>query len=358
MTVTPVGVGVVTGPDRGCAVRRVAVLRATLAACILAALAATGCGSRVDRAGTGGAAAPGFPVTVTNCGRTLQFDAPPRRVVTGYQPVLETMLALGLQEHIVGRVRWDENGPDAFIPGQRASYERIPEISDSIALPHREVLLAQDADLVISEGWYNFTAARGEATIEELTAAGTPVFLTGGWCDGPGQRAFRIEDTLQDVRDLGRIFGVPDRAERVVAEMRAILDEVRSAVAGREPVPVLVTNGGAGPVKAYGGAGLTHELIEAAGGRNVLAAVEEDLFEASVEQVSATSPAAMVVTDYRPGPSAAEKFATVSAVVPQSPAAVRQRYLPLPAVGQHPGYRNILTLRQLAVFLHPDALPR
>lgn len=324
------------------------------------ALTVTGCGADADGSTEppGEEAATGFPVSVENCGRTLTFDAPPRRVVTGYQPVLETLLALGLQDRVVGRVTFTENGPDGFLPGQKEAYERIPQISDSIAFPGREVMLAQDADLVISEGWYNFDASRGKATIDELTDAGTPVFLTGGWCDDASQRRFQIADTLRDVRDLGRIFGVPERAEQVVTEMRAILDEVRTAVADRPPVPVLAVDGGAGPVRAYGGKGLTQRLIEAAGGVNVLAHVPDDLTGVTVEEVATTRPAAMIVSDYQPGPSAGEKFASVAAVVPDSPAARERRYLPLPAAGQHPGYRNILTLRQIAVFLHPDAFPR
>lgn len=327
-----------------------------LGSLLAVALMVSGCASGTDEASSApGPSETGFPVSVTNCGRTLTFDAPPRRVVTGYQPVLETLLALGVQDRIIGRVNFSENGPDGFLPGQKELYERIPEISDSISFPAREVMLAQEADLVISEGWYNFDASRGEATIDELTAAGSQVYLTGGWCDDEGQRKFKIEDTLRDVRELGRIFGVPERAEQLIAEMRTIIDEVRTAVAHRPPVPVLAVDGGSGPVRAYGGAGLTQQLIEMAGGVNVLAEVPDDLTEVSVEQIAATNPAAVIVSDYQPGPSAAEKFATLADIIPNSAAVANERYLPLPAVGQHPGYRNILTLRQIAEFLHPDA---
>ncbi|TDB76946.1 ABC transporter substrate-binding protein [Micromonospora sp. KC723] len=330
--------------------------RRAVAAVAAGALVLTGCASGAPSGSEGLGAAAGFPVTVTNCGRTLRFDAPPERVVTGYQPVLETMLALGLADRIVGRVNFSENGPGGFLPGHRELYDQIPEISASIAFPGREAMLAQDADLVVSEGYYNFEASRGEATVEELSASGAAVFITGGWCDQAGRRASTIEHTLTDVRTLGRIFGVPERAEQLVAELRGILDEVRAAVAGRPAVPVLVTDGGDGPVKAYGGAGLTQQIIEAAGGRNVLAAATEEYFDASVEQVASTSPDAMIVTDYLPGPTAAEKFATVAAVVPESRAATGRRYLALPAAGQHPGYRNILAVRTIAEFLHPGAL--
>ena len=318
-------------------------------------MAGSGCAAGHAEPETGATAVPGFPVVIENCGRTLTFDAPPERVVTGYQPVLETLLALGVDDRIIGRVNFSENGPDGFLPGQRERYEQLPEISDSILFPDREVMLPLDADLVVTEGWYNFSESRGQVTIEELAEAGTQVYITGGWCDPESQRRFQIEDTLQDVIELGRIFGVPEQAEAVVDEMRQILDEVTAAVADRTPVPVLATDGGAGPVRVYGGAGLTHAMIEAAGGVNVLAAVEDDLFQANVEVVAATEPRAMIVTDYQPGPTAAEKFTEVAAIIPDSAAAREGTYLALPAVSQHPGYRNILAVREIAQFLHPEA---
>ena len=41
-------------------------------------------------------AAPGYPVSVENCGRTVTFDSAPERVVSLWQAPTEMMLALGL----------------------------------------------------------------------------------------------------------------------------------------------------------------------------------------------------------------------------------------------------------------------
>ncbi|MDE2815807.1 MAG: hypothetical protein OXK81_03790, partial [Chloroflexota bacterium] len=48
-------------------------------------------------------AAPGYtPVTIENCGFTITYDRPPQRAITLSQEATELMLALGLQDSMVG----------------------------------------------------------------------------------------------------------------------------------------------------------------------------------------------------------------------------------------------------------------
>ncbi|MGH3915783.1 MAG: ABC transporter substrate-binding protein [Pseudonocardiaceae bacterium] len=259
-----------------------------LAAPALLALVA-GCGTApAEPSTTGGAAQPqGFPVTVENCGRQLTFDKPPERVVTGYHPVFETMVALGLGDRIIGRTNFDENGPDGFLPGHQAVYDAVPEISADIELPQKEVLIAQQPDFVLAVSYSDFDIAKGFATVEELDAAGAPAYITAGWCSPEGVRQAKIADIFTDIRNLGMIFGVPDRAAELAAEYQAIIDDVTQRVSGLTPVDVLASDGGSGPINAYGGSGLFHQMIEIAGGRNVLADLDEDYAEVSAERIAA-----------------------------------------------------------------------
>ncbi len=338
--------------------------RAALAVSALLALVLSGCGvasPTAAPAGTQDESPPGYPVSVQNCGRTLTFDRPPERVVTGYEPVLETLIALGLADRVVGRTNFSENGPDGFLPGQKAQYEAIPEISDTIVLPSKEVMLSQQSDFVIDvSAQSSFNSADGQATIEELDASGAQVYVTGGWCDAEGVKNATVEKTIQDVRNLGQIFGVQDRADELATEFETTLADVRARVSGRAPVRVLAVDTGDGPVNAYGSEGLTNQMILAAGGENVLAAVPEDYVEVSVEQIAASQPEALLVADYRvlfgeSYPAAEQKADVAFRIVRDSPAAQQRRFLAVPVVGQHPGYRNILTVVEIARFLHPDA---
>ncbi|WP_181448491.1 ABC transporter substrate-binding protein [Nonomuraea aridisoli] len=308
------------------------------------------------------AAAPqaGFPVTVSNCGRTLTFDKPPAKVVTGYHPALETLFALGLGDRVAGRTNFSES---AFLPGHKEPYDRIPEISPTIMLPQKELMLAQGADFVLDNSIASFDAAGGYATVEELDAAGAPVYIMGGWCSPEAALEFTLDDTLTDLRNLGAIFGVPDRADQLINELRADLDDVRERVGGRPPVKVLATDGGKGPVNAYGGAGVTHQLITAAGGQNVLADVKADYTEVNPEAIAAAQPDAVVISEYatlrgEKKPTVAAKAADTLSVAANSPAAKDDRVFALPVAAQHPGYRNLLAVVDLARFLHPDAFQR
>ncbi|MGH8930580.1 MAG: ABC transporter substrate-binding protein [Egibacteraceae bacterium] len=302
-----------------------------------------------------------FPVTVENCGRRLTFDEPPSRVVTGYHPVFETLVSLGVgEEQIVGRTNFSENGPDGFLPGQREVYDAIPEISPDIEFPQKEALLALEPDFVIAVSYSDFDASRGFATVQELADAGIPAFIAGNWCDPEGVRNARIADIFDDIRNLGLIFGVPDRAAELIADLEGILADVEGRVAGLEPVDVLATDGGSGPVNAYGGRGFMHQMIEIAGGRNVLADIDEYGAELSVERIATSDPEAMLVLDYdvlfgETVPSAEEKADTVFALIPDSSAARDRRFLPVPAVATHSGYHNILAIPEIAAFLHPGA---
>jgi iron complex transport system substrate-binding protein len=347
-------------------------LPVVLLAAVLAAGVSAACGVTSDagRRATTGADSPGskqeraegFPVTIENCGRKLTFDQPPRRVVTGYQPVFETMVALGLGDRIVGRTNFEENGPDGFLPGHKKVYDSVPEIAADIELPQKEVLLAQQADFVISTQYSDFDSASGRATLAELDAAGSPAYITAGWCDPEGIRQSTIDDIYADLRNIGAVFGVPDRAATLTRELRGLVADVQARVADRPAVDVLATDGGTGPVNAYGGSGLMNQMIEIAGGRNVLADLDEDYAEVSVETVAASSPDALLVLDYATLrgednlPTAQEKADMAFDIAAESPAAQDNRYLPVPAAAAHSGYRNILAIAEIAEFLHPDAI--
>ncbi|TXK41562.1 ABC transporter substrate-binding protein [Nonomuraea sp. C10] len=326
---------------------------------LAAALTLTACSQAPAAQEPAQRAAPqaGFPVTVENCGRTLTFDRPPAKVVTGYHPSLETLFALGLGDRIAGRTNFSES---AFLPGHKEQYDKIPEISDTIMMPQKEIMLSQGADFIVDNQMASFDAAGGYATVEELDAAGSPVYILGGWCSPEEVLQFTLDDTFDDLRNLGKIFGVSDRADKLISELQAQLDDVKKRVEGRTPVKVLATDGGKGPVNAYGGSGITHQMITLAGGENVLADVKGDYTEVSAEQVSASQPEAVLISDYstlrgEDMPSSPAKAAETFAIVKNSPAAKEQRYLAVPVAAQHPGYRNLLAVTDIARFLHPDA---
>ncbi|MGH8931305.1 MAG: hypothetical protein ACRDZO_11940 [Egibacteraceae bacterium] len=66
----------------------------------------------------------GFPVTVEHCGGTLTFEEPPSRVVSGYQPAFETLVAMGLGDRLIGRLNFGESITAGFLPVRKRSTTR------------------------------------------------------------------------------------------------------------------------------------------------------------------------------------------------------------------------------------------
>lgn len=331
-------------------------LRHGLTAGSIAVFVLSGCGAGAGSAPAtnatpSGAPAPASyqPVTVQSCGETLTFDAPPSRVVSTGQEATEILLTLGLADRIVGVSRTYNALPAEL----EADFAQVPQLAGEESAP-REVTLAARPDFVVAPYVdFDFDAAEGLATEEDLAATGAQIFGLRVNCTGT-PAASTLEDTYADLLDLGRIFGVSERAEQIVTEMRATVSDVQSKIAGRPPVSVLAYANGEGPL-GVSGAGLGNDLIRLAGGRNVFADLAEGFGQVTIEAAAQRDPEAFVVNFYEGGPSAQEKIDLLTRVLPNSPAAKERRAVGIDDAALNEGVRNADAVAALARALHPDA---
>ncbi len=300
----------------------------------------------------------GYPVEIENCGRTLRFEEPPRRAVLSYHPVAEMFVGLGLADHAVGRAGF--SGEPPLLPEQAEDFAKIPVVSDSVYPPPREQLLALRPDFLLAYGDFDHGAgsAQGLATLEQLERAGVRVYSVT--CPDPtGNYAGEsLEATYRSILDLGRIFGVEDRARERVEQMRQQIADVRARVEGLPPVEVIMYAGGEGPLDLSGGVGINNELLEAAGGANLFS--EEGLyFQASLEAVAEEDPEAFVIFGDLAGPNgeleATEASDFLFETFPNMRASQDRRVVLTAFVYTAPGWRNAQTVEDLARQLHPEA---
>ncbi|MEU8606969.1 hypothetical protein AB0C29_03085 [Actinoplanes sp. NPDC048791] len=100
-----------------------------------------GCSATADEPDTAPSASTG-PVTLANCGAPLTVTKPPARAVTMNQPATEIMLALGLQDRMIGTAYLD----DAILSQYAAAYGKIPVLAKEY--PSKEKLLEAEPDFV------------------------------------------------------------------------------------------------------------------------------------------------------------------------------------------------------------------
>ncbi|MFC8919103.1 ABC transporter substrate-binding protein [Streptomyces sp. NPDC057116] len=323
--------------------------RTVAVALALSAALLAGCGSPERTAGDRKAAAPsgaGFPVTIDNCGTRTTYDRPPSRVVTIHQHPAELMLALGLKDRMVGTAFPDS----AVLPPLRKDFEAVPELAEKE--PSFETVLEAEPDFVY--GGYGSAFADNEGRSRKAFAdAGIDTYLNREYC---GKKQVSMQDTYDEIRTIGAVFGVRDRADRLVADLRGRIARTAEAVKGAPAVPVFVYDSGDKSAFTAGGKSLGTEIIRLAGGRNVFADLDEVFGDASWEQVVARRPEVIAIYDYAGAGSVEQKkrFLLSQPALADVPAVKNKRFVVLPLTATLVGVRPPYAVEDLARGLHPE----
>jgi iron complex transport system substrate-binding protein len=349
----------VSGPARPAPIRgrgfRLAVLAGALA---MASGALAACGTSAP--GTPEASATttaSYPVTVTNCGVPVTYDHAPRRAVSNDINTTEDMLALGLESRMAGDFGVTGDGPvgkpvpDRYLAGFRA----VPDVSpDYFTL---EKLVGVHPDFLFA-GWNYGLQADTTLTPGNLAHYGIKTLVLTESCVHvqPGMRGVSIDDTYQDLRNLGVIFGVQQRASTLIASMRAQVASVRATVGTLKPVTVFdYDSGQAAPFTAPGLA-MPNALIRTAGGTNIFGSLKRSWTSVSWEQVVKADPQCIIINDYgTPTARQKEKFLETNEVTRKITAVRNRCFLALSYDEVTPGPRNAEAIVALARWLHPRA---
>ncbi|WP_406133746.1 ABC transporter substrate-binding protein [Streptomyces zaomyceticus] len=289
-------------------------------------------------------AAPGFPYTVTNCGVKTTYQAPPQRAVTMNQHVTEVMLALGLEKSLVGTAYLD----DTVLPAYRKAYDSVPVLAKEY--PSKEALLAANPDFVYG-GYSSAFAAKDGRGRDDLKRAGIDTRLSTEYCPTGSPS---VDDLYREVRETGRTFGVPDRAETWIKEARTTVAATEKRLKGVEPVSVFVYDSGDKTAFTAGGKGIGNELITRAGGVNVFADLDKPFGDATWEQVVARKPEVVVIYDY--GSTTVEqkkKRLLDDPALKDVPAIKNRRFAVMPLSDTVLGVRVPAAVDKLAAQLHP-----
>ncbi|MEV5129858.1 ABC transporter substrate-binding protein [[Kitasatospora] papulosa] len=316
-----------------------------------AVLLTAGCGSSGETPRdhkAAGASPQGFPVTIDNCGVKTTYDEPPARVVTIHQHPAELMLALGLKDRMVGTAFPDS----AVLPELRQDFEAVPELAERE--PSFETVLDAEPDLVYGGYGSAFDEKEGRSR-KAFTDAGIDTYLNREYC---GKKQVTMEDTYDEIRTIGKIFGVSDRAEKLVSTLESDVDKAASSVESEPKVPVFVYDSGDKSAFTAGGKSLGTELIRLAGGRNVFADLDDVFGDVSWEQVVDRKPEVIAIYDYAGAGSVEQKkkFLLSQPELAGVPAVKNERFVVLPLTATLVGIRSAYAVGDLADGLHPGNL--
>lgn len=286
------------------------------------------------------------PVTIENCGLTITYEQPPQRAVAMAQHATEVMLTLGLQDHMAGTAYLE----DPILPDLADAYQQIPVLSDTY--PSREVFLGVEPDFLYA-GWVSAFRDEVAGPREALLDLNINSYLAHANCL---ESKATIEDVFTDFLNIGKIFGVSERAEAYVAEKRERLAEIHAVTQGADAkVKVFVFDSGDEAPYTAAGTGIVNALLEEAGGVNIFADVEGGFATVNWETVIERDPD-VIVLHHASWSTAEEKIEYLKDT--EALAALRavqeERFVIVEFTATQPGPRSIDVIEDLFQGFYPE----
>jgi iron complex transport system substrate-binding protein len=286
------------------------------------------------------AESPFTPLVFNNYGRTVTVTGRPEKVLALGPNCAETLVALGLADYIIGTsLRNHSRGP---LPEYEEAFAKIPELNHSNAT--REAVISSGADFIYGLDW---EFGGDGLDVDELAGYGITVYVNS---------AQTLEQTYQEISDMGKIFGVENRAESFIADQKARIASVQQKLAGKTPVAVLVCDEVNDGVFTCSGVNFETLLINQSGGKNIFDDLTEKAWlTVSYEEVLKRQPEVILIHDYDV-PPVEVKMAQIKAndTLSQLDAVKNNRFVIIELESVLPGDRLAYTVEKLAKGLHPE----
>ncbi|MHC8322584.1 ABC transporter substrate-binding protein [Pseudomonas sp. GB2N2] len=291
-----------------------------------------------------------YPLTIQSCNREVTFAQAPKHAVSHDINMTQMMLALGLKPSMAGYS--GVSGWKSVTPDMQTILNGLPELAEKY--PSVETLLNANVDFFFA-GWDYGMRVGGDLTPQTLQPLGINVYELTESCAFVMQRpAATLEDTYNDLRNLGKIFDVQDRANRLIANLQAQVAEVRKNLPADKP-RIFLYDSGEDRAMTSGRLGMPQALIDAAGGRNILDDVDASWTRVNWENVVERNPQVIVIVDYGEVTAAQKVQFLLDNKALQSVDAIKnQRFIVIPYVQATPGIDNVRAVETLAKGFHSE----
>lgn len=212
------------------------------------------------------------------------FTKEPERVVCVWQNSIETLMALGVGDHIVAAMGLPDG---AYLrPEYRQAYEKIPY--RSMENLDMETVMMQNPDFIV--GWASTFASKTLRDTEFWQGRGIHTYISPG--SSSKIKDHTVEYEYQDILNLGKVFHREKKAEEIVGQMKDEINQARekAQVLRKHPKGLIIEYLGK-DINVYGEHSLAGNILTSMGGELLGA----DLRSISKEQILELDPDAIFV---------------------------------------------------------------
>lgn len=196
-----------------------------------------------------------YPVTITTYNYLkepveITFDKAPERVVAIYQNSIETLLALGLEDKIVAAAGLDHDVKDEY----KDAFSKVNYLEDFT--PSKETIIMEKPDFILS--WYSIFDDKRLGDIDYWNENGINTYMS---LNSGVVSERTIENEINDILNLGKIFNVEDKAQALVDEITSTVAEVSSKVSSEEKQSAMVVEFYDEDIYTYGAKTLAGDMV-------------------------------------------------------------------------------------------------
>ncbi|MFC8284679.1 ABC transporter substrate-binding protein [Streptomyces cyaneofuscatus] len=336
---------------------------ALFAAGVVLLTACGGGGTTNSSADGGGDKADGFPLTLKNCGRTVTVKAPPQRAVSVDQGSTEILLSLGLADRLAATATWS----DPVMKGLEKANEGVERISEN--RPSSEKVLDKEPDF-LSASFASTLAKGGVAPREQFEKLGVPTYISPADCvgkdnsgggDGARTAPLTMDSVYTEVRELSRVFGVPERGDALVKKLQARVAKATDGIDGSKASLLYWFSDSKAPYLA-GCCGAPGVITRELGAKNVFDDTHDEWPQISWETVADRNPDVLVIGDLSRTMQTAEsaekkiEFLESNPVTRTMDAVKNRRYVLLSGQAMNPTIRTVEGLERVAAGLRDFGL--
>lgn len=207
----------------------------------------------------------------------------PRRIMSLACPATEMLLALGLEDSIVGYAMQDNEIPAQY----KAAFESLHCITQDWTVS-KETILALEPDFLM------FWNGSADFDYEFLNSNGISTYTMTSDVDGA-----KIDSVYEDFTNMGKIFGKEDRAAEIISAMKAKINPIAARTKDLTPASAAYVDAYSTDEAVFtAGDALVADIFRTAGAENVMNHTDDPWMNISWEEMAAADPEWIVVGVY------------------------------------------------------------
>ena len=218
-----------------------------------------------DKSNTNQTATKGYPVEITTYkynGDEIKttYDKAPQKVLAVYQGSIETMLELGLEDKLIAAAGLDNELDEKY----KEAFDKVEYLTEFT--PSKETVTMLNPDMILS--WGSIFSDEKLGDVNTWIDKGCNTYINTNTRRKEGEKR-TIQNEMTDILNLGKIFNVEDKSQKIVDNMQSKIDKALKAAEGQEKQNVLMVEFLGDEISNYGANSLGGDMITSLGGNLV-----------------------------------------------------------------------------------------